>query len=164
MKKLAIFIFGIFLSFNAFAGDEEKSFSTNIQQIDGLHTQISYKNANAPVLITVFNEADGIVFTKQSAEATASTELDYLNLNSGTYTVLIETDGQVVTEELTIRKEEIQVQVTVLNEEDGIVYKQITTAADFRASVPVSTLESGDYLLILENDGDVVESKRVHVR
>lgn len=161
MKTLTIFFSALLLSFSTLAGG--LPFKAEVAQKDLLHATVSYQNAEAPVQITVFNEDEGIVLTQRAESENYSLELDYLSMESGSYTVMIESAGQVVTEVLNIRKEEISVQLTLFNEEDGIIFKQVTTAADIETAIPVGDLESGDYLMLLEVAGNVVEEKHIHV-
>ncbi|MEM6299642.1 MAG: T9SS type A sorting domain-containing protein [Bacteroidota bacterium] len=165
MKTLAItFIALLFSSLAAFANNDEAVFSASVESLDALHTRIEYNNASAPVQITVFNEEDGVVFSKSTSEGNYTTDLNLLDFNSGNYTVVIETENAVVTRQLSVNKSEIKVQVTLLSENDGIVSKQIATADNLEGAFDTSKLDSGKYTLLIESNDAVLTEKVLEVK
>lgn len=164
MKTLAIFISALFFGFATLANDNEVKLSTEVQQIDGLHARISYQNATSPVQITVFNQQDGVVMSKRTEAHNFSTELNYLDLQSGDYTVVIESTDTVITQNLTVAKEDIEVEVTLFSQTEGVVYKSFTTVKDLEEKMDALALENGEYSLLIERNGKVIENRKLNVK
>lgn len=164
MKTLVLFLATLTLSFSMLANDDEVAFSANVEQTDRFHTAISFHNASDPVHITVFNDADGIILSEKSTATDFRTELDYFGLPSGTYTAVIETQGKTITKHFVIHKENIDVSLTLLNKNDGILLKQDVKADSIQDVIAAQNLTTGEYLLVIENENGILDSQPLHIK
>lgn len=162
-----IAIIGLFstsiLANNTESIDEHtKSFEAQItlEQVKN-QFEISFKNADAPVHITMMEMEDGIVYNTTTSLHLFAKHFSPDSLPAGEYTVMVEYKGKVVESKMFNIEENVQ--VTLLEEEEGIVFSQKTTLTNFDKQIKKQALPKGNYTLLIEKEG-ITEAKTFEVK
>lgn len=136
------------------ADGHTKSFEAQIvlEQVENKF-EISFKNAEAPVQITMIELEDGIVYSTTTSLELFSKYFSPDSLPVGEYTVLVEYKGEVVESKMFNIEENIQ--VTLLDEEEGIVFSQRGTMSNLNQQIKAQNLPEGEYTILIEREGNV---------
>jgi hypothetical protein len=159
------------LSTSAFAYDtvgvssvdeNAKSFKSQITLEEAKNQfEISFKNADAPVKITMMEMEDGIVYNTTTSSNLFSKYFSPDSLPAGEYTVLVEYKGQVV--ETKMFNIEETVQVTLMQDEEGIVFSKKGKMTNLNEQIKAQGLEAGSYTLLIETE-EATETKTFEVK
>jgi hypothetical protein len=142
--------------------EKNKSFEAHIALEQLKHTfEISFKNAETPVQITMMEMEDGIVYNTTTSSQLFSKFFNPDSLPAGEYTVVVEYKGKVVESKMFNIEESVQ--ATLMNEEDGIVFSQRGTMTNLNKQIKQQGLPQGNYTLLIEKEG-IVETKTFEVQ
>jgi len=123
--------------------------------------EISFKNADAPVKITMMEMEDGIVYNTTTSLHLFVKHFNADSLPAGEYTVMVEYKGEVV--ETKMFNIEQSVQATLMNVEEGIVFSQRATMTNLDNQITKQGLPEGNYTLLIEKEG-IVETKTIEIK
>ena len=123
--------------------------------------EISFKNADAPVKITMMEIEDGIVYNTITSSNLFMKHFNADSLPAGEYTVIVEYKGKVVESKMFNIEESIQ--ATLMNDEDGIVFSQKTSMINLDNQITKQGLPEGNYTLLIEKNG-LTETKIVEIK
>jgi hypothetical protein len=123
--------------------------------------EISFKNADSPVKITMMEIEDGIVYNTTTSSHLFAKQFNADSLPAGEYTVIVEYKGQVV--ESKMFNIEASVQATLMNDEDGIVFSQRATMTNLANQISKQGLPKGNYTLLIEKEG-MVETRIIEIK
>ena len=142
--------------------DENKSFQSQIT-LEAAKNQfeISFKNADAPVKITMMEMEDGIVYSTTTSSNLFSKYFSPDSLPTGEYTVVVEYKGEVVESKLFNIEESVQ--VTLMEDEEGIVFSKKGKMSNLNEQINVQGLTQGSYTLLIETE-ETTETKTFEVK
>lgn len=123
--------------------------------------EISFKNADAPVKITMMEMEDGIVYNTTTSLHLFAKYFNADSLPAGEYTVMVEYKGKVV--ETKMFNIEESVQATLMNDEEGIVFSQRTKMTNLDKKIAKKGLPKGNYTLLIEKEG-LIETKTIEIK
>lgn len=123
--------------------------------------EISFKNAEAPVQITMVEMEDGIVYSTTTSLSLFSKYFSPDSLPAGEYTVMVEYKGKVV--ETKMFNIEQSVQITLMEEEEGIVFSQRGKVSNLDKQIKAKNLPEGSYTVLIEKNG-LTETKTFEIK
>ena len=142
--------------------ENNTSFEAHISLEQLKHSfEISFKNAETPIQITMMEIEDGIVYNTTTSSQLFSKYFNPDSLPAGEYTVIIEYKGEVVESKMFTIEESVQ--ATLLAEEEGIIFSQIGTITNLDKQIKEQGLSKGNYTLLIEKEG-IIETKTFEIK